>query len=77
MGVPTSAFLSEIYLQYMESNYVIHIVTKHNIFGYFQYVDAILIIYDSTNTDILSVLNEFKQFDHNHNLLWCVKPMIL
>jgi hypothetical protein len=42
----------KIYLQYIESNYTINTITKHNTQGYFRYVDDILIIYDSTNTDI-------------------------
>jgi hypothetical protein len=59
MGALSSAFLSEIYLQYVESNYIVDIITKYNIQGYFRYVDDVLIIYDPTNTDICSVLNEF------------------
>jgi hypothetical protein len=61
MGAQSSAFLSEVYLQYIESNYVMDITTKYNILRYFRYVDIILIIYDSQNTDIHSVLNEFNK----------------
>jgi hypothetical protein len=60
MGAPSSAFLSETYLQYIEFKYIIDIITKYNILGYFRYIDD-LIIYDSMNTDIHSVLNEFNQ----------------
>jgi hypothetical protein len=61
MGAPSFTFLSEIYLQYVEFNYIVDIITKYNILGYFRYVDDILIICDSTNTDIYSVLNEFNK----------------
>ena len=37
------------------------ILTKHNILGYFRYVDDVLLVYDSTVTDILEVLNDFNK----------------
>jgi hypothetical protein len=59
MGASTSAIFSEIYLQYMEHTTLAEILIKHNIQGYFRYVDDILLIYDITTTDINSVLNQF------------------
>ena len=56
MGAPAL-----IFLQYIEFSYVIDIITKYSILGYFRYVDDILIIYDSMNTDIHLVLKEFNQ----------------
>ena len=61
MGAPSFSFLSEIYLQYIQSNYIMDIINKYNILGYFRYVDGILIIYGSLNIDIHSVLNEFNK----------------
>jgi hypothetical protein len=35
MGAPSSAILAEIYLQYIESDYIYDILRKHKIIGYF------------------------------------------
>ena len=35
MGAPSSALISEIFLQYIESTYLESIVSKHHITGYF------------------------------------------
>jgi hypothetical protein len=59
MGAPTSAILSEIYLQHMEHNNIWSILLKHNITGYFRYVDDILLIYNNDITEINQVLNDF------------------
>jgi hypothetical protein len=61
MGAPSSAFLSEVYLQYIEFNNIVDTVTKHNIQGYFRYVDDILIVCNSLHTDIQLILNEFNK----------------
>ena len=55
MGAPSSAILSEVYLQYLEHTKIIKIITQHNILGYFRYVDDILLIYDENSTDIHEV----------------------
>jgi hypothetical protein len=60
IGAPTSAILSEIFLQYIEENYVINILTNNNIISYYRYVDDILIIYDYTFTNINTLLDELK-----------------
>ena len=52
MGAPSSAMLSEVYLQNLEHTEIIKIITQHNILGYFRYVDDILMIYDENSTDI-------------------------
>jgi hypothetical protein len=59
MGAPTSAILSEAYLQYIEHTCIYNILQKHNIVSYHRYVDDILIIYDSTKTNINNTLVEF------------------
>jgi hypothetical protein len=67
MGAPTSAIFSEIYLQYIEHTFIMDILTKNNIHGYFRYVDDILIIYDTELTNIQSIIKlEFIQ-PHIHH----------
>ena len=44
MGAPTSSFLSEIYLHYLENTKIIYILLKHHIIGYFIYVADTLIL---------------------------------
>jgi queuine/archaeosine tRNA-ribosyltransferase len=55
MGAPSSAILSEIYLQHLEHTRNINILTQHNIRGYFRYVDDILVIYEDDLTNIHEV----------------------
>jgi hypothetical protein len=45
MGAPSSAIISEILLQYTEFNSLIPTIKKHNILGYYRYVDDILILF--------------------------------
>jgi hypothetical protein len=59
MGAPTSAILSEIYLQNLECTKIIKILTDNNILGYFRYVDDILIVYNDDFTDIHKVYKTF------------------
>ena len=59
MGAPTSSIFSEIYLQFIENTVIYDILTKHNIIGYFRYVDDILIIYKDEHTGIHLVLDLF------------------
>jgi hypothetical protein len=61
MGAPFSALLSEIFLQFIEENYILNILTNNNILGYYRYVDDILIIYDHISTNINTLLNKFNQ----------------
>jgi hypothetical protein len=65
MGAPTSAILSEIYLQFLENYVRFNILKTHNIKGYFRYVDDILIIYNTTESNIYDVLNDFNQISPN------------
>jgi hypothetical protein len=44
MGAPTLAILSEIYLQHVEHNNILNILSKCHIDSYSRYVDDILII---------------------------------
>jgi hypothetical protein len=65
MGAPTSSILSEIFLQHMESNYIIDILTKNKVTGYFRYVDDILIVTDKNTTDIDEVFTAFNNINPN------------
>jgi hypothetical protein len=59
MGAPSSAILAEIYLQYIESINIYDILQKHNVIGYFRYVDDILLVYNEEITNINLTLQEF------------------
>jgi hypothetical protein len=50
--LPTSAILSEIFLQYLEHNIILSILSKHHVDSYNRYVDDILIIYNNMRTNI-------------------------
>jgi hypothetical protein len=65
MGAPTSAILSEIYLQYVEHSNILNILSKYHIDSYSRYVDDILIIYNKTKTNIEEVLGEFNKIHKN------------
>jgi len=67
MGAPSSSILSELYLQYTEHTVIIDILLKYDILGYFRYVDDILLVYDTTKTNIQDVLNDFNNSAHPLN----------
>jgi hypothetical protein len=50
MGAPTSAILAEAYIQHMEHTQLYPILIKHQIMGYFRYVDDIRITYNRNKT---------------------------
>jgi hypothetical protein len=58
---PSSAILSEIFLQYIKCNYAVQIGGQHKLLGYFQYLDRIMIIYNHNFNDINIVLQYFNQ----------------
>jgi hypothetical protein len=61
MGAPSSSLLSEIYLQHIEMNKIVHILLKYHIVGYVRYVDDILIAYKQNLTNIHEVLACFNK----------------
>jgi hypothetical protein len=61
MGAPSSAILSEIYLQHLQHTEIIKIIIRHNITGYFRYVDDILMVYDEKHMDINEVHTAFNK----------------
>jgi hypothetical protein len=65
MGAPTSGIIAVFFLQHLEDTHLSHLLQKHNIAGYFRYVDDILIIYDSLLTDIDSIRDSFNTVHPN------------
>jgi hypothetical protein len=65
MGAPSSSILSEIFLQHIEHSHLPRLTKKHRLVNYFRYVDDILVIYDSSTTDIMSILNDFNSIHPN------------
>jgi hypothetical protein len=61
MGAPSSAILSEIYLQYLEYTEIIKVLKQYNIIGYFRYVDDIIMVYDEKLTDIMKIHTAFNK----------------
>ena len=59
MGVQTSSLIAEFFLQNLENIHPAHLSEKHKIAGYFRYVYDILLIYDSSHTNIPDISNEF------------------
>jgi hypothetical protein len=62
MGAPTSGIISEFFLQNLEDT---HLSNKHKIVRYFRYTDDILMIYDSSHTDINNIQNNFNTIHPN------------
>jgi hypothetical protein len=59
MGAPTSAVLTETFMQCLEHTIIMNILKKHQIIDYYRYVDDILLIYNAQTTNINNTLNEF------------------
>ena len=47
MGTPSLALLLWIFIQFIESGYIMKLSTKHNVVGYFHYVDDILSLWQA------------------------------
>lgn len=58
-GAPTSSILSEIYLDYMKNTEICDVLLKHQVEGYFRYVDGILIMHKESKTNIYEILSLF------------------
>jgi hypothetical protein len=59
MGAPSSSIIQEIFLQHTEHTHLPHLTQKHKLMNYVQYVDDILLIFDSQTTDLHSILYDF------------------
>jgi hypothetical protein len=64
-GVPTSAFLAEIFIQHFEHASIINILKKHNTIDYFRYVDDLLIIYNKDTTNFENTLADLNSIRPN------------
>ena len=65
MGALSSSILSEIFLQYIEASHIASIAKNHMIINYFRYVDDILLIFNSTQTNTQSILTDFNSIHPN------------
>ena len=65
MGAPSSGILSEIFLQHVEHLHLPRLTHKHKLTNYSRYFDDILLIYDSSHTNIQSILNDFNSLHPN------------
>jgi hypothetical protein len=61
MGAPTSSVFSEMFIQFTEHTAIIDILTHNQILGSFRYIDDVLLVYDTTLTDIHTVLDSFNK----------------
>jgi uncharacterized protein YaaW (UPF0174 family) len=61
MGAPTSATLSETFIQHLEHTIIYEILKKHQLIDYCRYVDDILIIYNEHHTNIDNMSDEFNR----------------
>jgi len=65
MGTPSSSILSKIFIQHVEHTHLSRLTHKHKFINYFQYVDDILLIYDSSHTDTHTLLDDFNSIHPN------------
>jgi hypothetical protein len=61
MGAPTSAILTETFIQHLEHTIIYKILQKHQIIDYYRYLDDILIVYNEHQTNIDSTIDEFNK----------------
>jgi hypothetical protein len=52
MGAPSSGLIAEIFLQYIEHLHLPHLTKRHKIIDYYRYVDDILIVFDTSHSNI-------------------------
>jgi hypothetical protein len=65
MGAPSSAMLSEMFLQFVESNSILDILVNYKILVYLRYVDDVLTVYNHSITDKNLVLQRFNKIHPN------------
>jgi hypothetical protein len=65
MGTPTSGLLAEFFLQNLEPTHLTHLSNKRRITRDFRYTDDVLLIYDSSHTDIQNILDDFNTIHPN------------
>jgi len=72
MDAPSSGLIAEMFLQHTEQKHLPLITHKHKIINYCRYIGDILIILDSTHTNIQQILKDFNTL---HPKLHCTAEM--
>jgi hypothetical protein len=65
MGAPTSGLIAEFFLQHLEKTHIPKLSKKHKLAGYYRYVDDILIIYNTSQSNITDILQDFNNIHPN------------
>jgi hypothetical protein len=65
MGAPTSAVLTETFIQCLEHTQIYRIWNEHQIIDYYRYVNDIIIIYNEQYTNIDNTLLECNSVHSN------------
>jgi len=65
MGSPLSGTLAELYLQFLEKQYIKHWISSREVSYYKRYVDDILLIYNENRITKENILQEFNKVDSN------------
>jgi hypothetical protein len=65
VGATSSNMIAEIFLQHTGNLHIANLTNKQSIVNYFRYVDVILIIFDSNQTNIQAFLKDFNAIHHN------------
>jgi hypothetical protein len=65
MCAPTSGLIAEFFLQNLANIHLAQLSDKRKIAGCFHYVDDILLIYDSSHTNIQDISNDFNTLRPN------------
>jgi hypothetical protein len=68
MGAPTSALLSETYIQHMENKHMYPVLRTRQIIAYLRYVDDI--IYNQNKTNIEQTLKKFNSLTAIHKMYY-------
>ena len=64
MGAQSSGLIAEIFLQHKEHSHLTRLTHKHKILNYCRYVDDILLIFNSSHTEIQKILDDFSSLHH-------------
>jgi hypothetical protein len=54
-------YILQVHLRSLENNEVYYLLIKHNVTGYFRYVDVVLIRYDTSKSNIHYILDDFNK----------------
>jgi len=65
MGSPISGTMAKIFIQHLEDSFIKHLLDSKNVTFYSRYIDDILIIYDSSYTNPIAVM-QYANTIHNN-----------